>query len=129
VVVFCDLRSSGVCYSSVTYDRQLSHAEAGSAAVFLLILTIPTVDWFTKSDVVWKRVALVVTILLITSQGLLFQWQYRKSAHSPRRLHLFDADYTTTILPTAMTNSGSEPVYLADNSSRPDTFRLSGTEP
>jgi len=79
----------------------------------------PTVDWFTKSDVVWKRVALVVTILLITSQGLLFQWQYRKSAHSPRRLHLFDADYTTTILPTAMTNSGSEPVYLADNSSRP----------
>jgi len=87
--------------------------------VFLLILTIPTVDWITKSDVVWKRVALVVTILLITSQGLLFQWQYRKSAHSPRRLHLFDADYTTTILPTAMTNSGSEPVYLADNSSRP----------
>jgi len=87
--------------------------------VFLLVLTIPALDWVTESDVVWKRVALVITILLITSQGLLFQWHYRQSARSPRRLHLFDADYTTTILPTALTNSGSQPVYLADNSSRP----------
>jgi len=87
--------------------------------VFLLVLTIPAVDWLTQSDEVWRRVALVVTILLITSQGLLFQWRYLQSARSTRRLHLFDADYTTTILPTALTSSGSQPVYLADNSSRP----------
>jgi hypothetical protein len=87
--------------------------------IFLLVLTIPALEWVTESDVVWKRVALVVTILLITSQGLLFQWHYTKSARSTRRLHLFDADYTTTILPTALTNSWSQPVYLADNSSRP----------
>ncbi|HJX89881.1 MAG TPA: glycosyltransferase family 39 protein [Pyrinomonadaceae bacterium] len=87
--------------------------------IFLLVLTIPALDWITESDLVWKRVALVITILLITSQGLLFQWHYRQSARSPRRLHLFDADYTTTILPTALTNSGTQPVYLADDSSRP----------
>src|SRR4030095_2008545 len=87
--------------------------------VFLLVLTIPALDWLTKSDGIWKRAALVVTILLITGQGLFFQWQYHQSARSPRRLHLFDAGYTGTILPTALTNSGSQPVYLADNSSRP----------
>jgi hypothetical protein len=34
-------------------------------------------------------------------------------------LHTFDADYPAKILPSALSNAGSQPVYLADNSARP----------
>lgn len=87
--------------------------------VFLLVATIPALQWLTAVDGGWKRVALVATALLIVTHGLFFQWRYHASAHSPRRLHTFDADYPAKILPTALSNAGSQPVYLADNSARP----------
>ncbi|HEX3557963.1 MAG TPA: glycosyltransferase family 39 protein [Pyrinomonadaceae bacterium] len=61
-----------------------------------------------------RRALLVAAVALTLAQGLVFQWQYRASARSPRRLHLFDADYTALILPTALDAAGPRPVYLAD---------------
>jgi 4-amino-4-deoxy-L-arabinose transferase-like glycosyltransferase len=87
--------------------------------VFLLVATIPALKWVTTPDGSWKRVALIVTVLTIATQGLFFQWRYHASVTSPRRLHTFDADYPAKILPTALSNAGSQPVYLADNSARP----------
>jgi 4-amino-4-deoxy-L-arabinose transferase-like glycosyltransferase len=87
--------------------------------VFLLLMTIPTFQWLIESDVWTKRIALIVTMLLIVTHGLLFQWRYHASASAPRRLHTFDADYPAKIWPAALANAGTQPVYLADAASRP----------
>ena len=88
-------------------------------AVFLLVLTIPALQWLTEAQVPWKRVLLIGTVFLICAQGLFFQWRYHASVTSPRRLHTFDADYPAMILPSALNAAGSSPVYLADNPARP----------
>jgi 4-amino-4-deoxy-L-arabinose transferase-like glycosyltransferase len=87
--------------------------------VFLLVLTIPGLRWLTQPQARWRRAALIATVFLICAQGLFFQWRYHASVTSPRRLHTFDADYPAKILPSALNQAGSEPVYLADNPARP----------
>lgn len=87
--------------------------------VFLLAATIPALQWLTETNGSARRAALIVTLLLAATQGAFFQWRYHANAHTPRRLHTFDADYPAKILPTALNNAGSQPVYLADNSARP----------
>jgi 4-amino-4-deoxy-L-arabinose transferase-like glycosyltransferase len=86
---------------------------------FLLVVTIPALQWLTETNDRWRRIALIVTLLFVASQGLFFQWRYHASVSSPGRLHTFDADYPAKILPSALSNAGSQPVYLADNSARP----------
>ena len=88
-------------------------------AVFLLVLTVPALQWLTRPDLPWKRTALIATVVAICAQGLFFQWQYHASTMAPYRLHTFDADYPALILPRALNAAGSEPVYLADNPARP----------
>ena len=87
--------------------------------VFLLVLTIPALQWLTESRVRRQRAALLATVVLICAQGLFFQWRYHASVTSPRRLHTFDADYPALILPSALDAAGTQPVYLADNPARP----------
>ncbi len=87
--------------------------------VFLLLLCIPSLNWMVESHNRSARMALLATVALVTLQGVWFQWQYHKSVASPQRLHTFDADYPEKILPTALAQAGSQPVYLADNSGRP----------
>jgi 4-amino-4-deoxy-L-arabinose transferase-like glycosyltransferase len=87
--------------------------------VFLLVATIPALRWLTEADDRARRVALILMLLLVVAQGAFFQWRYHAEARSPRRLHTFDADYPAKILPAALSNAGSQPVYLADNSARP----------
>jgi hypothetical protein len=87
--------------------------------VFLIVLTVPAIAWLVETKSNAKRIVLCVVALLILSQALWFQRQYHMSAHSPRRLHTFDADYPAKILPAALTNASSTPVYLADNPARP----------
>ena len=87
--------------------------------VFLLVLIIPGLQWLTQSGRGWKRAALIGIVFLVCAQGLSFQWRYHASATSPRRLHTFDADYPAVILPTALSQAGPQPVYLADNPARP----------
>jgi len=87
--------------------------------IFLLVLTIPALQWLAKPHVGWQRAALIATVFLICVQGLFVQWRYHASISSPRRLHTFDADYPRLILPAALDQAGSQPVYLADNPARP----------
>lgn len=82
--------------------------------VFILALTVPAFDWMLEKPARWRRAILSVSIALILAQSILFQWQYAASAGLPRRLNLFDADYVSTILPTAIKASGDRPIYLAD---------------
>lgn len=87
--------------------------------VFLLVTTIPALQWITEADGRARRIAFTVALILIVIQGAFFQWRYHAEARSPRRLHSFDADYPAKILPVALHNARSQPVYLADNSARP----------
>jgi len=87
-------------------------------AVFLLVLTIPALQWLTEPHVL-KRAPLIATVFLICAQGLFSQWRYHQSVTSPLRLHTFDADYPAMILPAALKAAGSNPVCLADNPARP----------
>jgi 4-amino-4-deoxy-L-arabinose transferase-like glycosyltransferase len=88
-------------------------------AVFLLVLSLPALNWMIENNQRAGRIALISTVALIALQGLWFQWRYHKSVASPQRLHTFDADYPAKILPKALESAGSKPVYLADNSGRP----------
>jgi hypothetical protein len=114
--------------------------------VFLLVLTIPALRWLIETPSRWKRATreqttvskgatpplipqrrrrslpdlfYLAVVFLVCAQGLFFQWRYHASVSSPQRLHTFDADYPAKILPTALREAGSQPVYLADNPARP----------
>lgn len=115
--VFYGLLASLVPASLTTDDFHL--LRLAPFAVFLLVLTIPALQWLTAPRVRWKRISLIATVLLICTQGLFFQWRYHQSVTAPRRLHTFDADYPAMILPSALDQAGSQPIYLADNPARP----------
>jgi 4-amino-4-deoxy-L-arabinose transferase-like glycosyltransferase len=87
--------------------------------VFLIVLSIPGLEWLFSLRGRNKRILLVASLVLMFGQALIFQWQYRASAGSPQRLHVFEADYPTLIFPTALGAASSQPVYLADSSARP----------
>jgi hypothetical protein len=82
--------------------------------VFLVALTASAFAWLLEEGSRARRRLLVAAVVLTLAQGAVFQWQYRASALSPRRLHLFDADYPALILPTALEAAGARPVLLAD---------------
>jgi Dolichyl-phosphate-mannose-protein mannosyltransferase len=115
--VFYGLLASLVPASLTTDDFHM--LRLAPLVVFVLVLTIPGLHWVTQLHVRWKRTALIATVVLICAQGLFFQWRYHASVTSPRRLHTFDADYPALILPSALKEAGSSPVYLADNPARP----------
>jgi hypothetical protein len=80
--------------------------------VFIIVLAAPALAWLVEGGRM-RRIALASVVSLTLAQGALFQWQYRASAHSPRRLHLFDAEYPSKIFQTALEASPRR-VYLAD---------------
>jgi len=85
--------------------------------VFLVVLTIPALDWLRDGGRA-RRVVLASFIALTVVQGAVFRIEYAASAASPQRLHVFDADYPAKILPAALTAS-QRPVYIADALARP----------
>ncbi|CAN5881268.1 hypothetical protein BH18ACI4_BH18ACI4_07940 [soil metagenome] len=80
--------------------------------VFLIILTAPSLDWLLAGKR-YRRAALIVLAAATLAQGAVFQWQYHASASSPRRRHLFDAEYSQKILEPALARKQT-PIYLAD---------------
>ena len=82
--------------------------------VFMLALAIPAFEWITAEGTRFRRAILIGSVALILIQGFFFQWKYDASARIPRRLNLFDSDYASTILPTAIAKSGNKPVFIAD---------------
>ena len=88
--------------------------------VFLLVLAVPAFAWLCDFGERRRDVhALLMLLIFVTLlQGAFFQWQYHKSAGSPWRRHLFDADYPQKIFDNAVAN-GARPIYLADAMTTP----------
>ncbi len=84
--------------------------------VFLLVLTIPAIDWLLQTN--WRRRILIALAMLTLVQAALFQWRYAAAAESAWRLHVFDADYPTAIFDPALANT-HRPIYLSDASGIP----------
>jgi hypothetical protein len=82
--------------------------------VFMLALAIPALEWISAEATRFRRAILFGSIALILLQGCFFQRKYDDSAGLTRRLNLFDADYASTILPTALAKSGDKPILIAD---------------
>ncbi|MCM3904630.1 MAG: hypothetical protein ND866_23280 [Pyrinomonadaceae bacterium] len=80
--------------------------------VFLIVLTIPALEWLTAGGPK-HRAALAVLAALMVLQAAIFQWQFHTSARSPKRLRQFDNGYPEKIFAPAVAMSG-RPIYLAD---------------
>jgi 4-amino-4-deoxy-L-arabinose transferase-like glycosyltransferase len=79
-------------------------------AIFLIVLSIPALEWLTKKK---SPVLVSVLVLLILAQGAAFQWRFHANAHSQKRRDLFDNAYPETIFAKAVTSSQNT-IYLAD---------------
>jgi len=82
--------------------------------VFVIVLTVPALQWFLEKENRSRRAMLIALFAVTMLQGVIFQWQYHASVRSPWRRHLFDADYPTKILPTALAAAAPKPIYLVD---------------
>lgn len=83
--------------------------------IFFLVLMIPAVSWLdqarTKLRGVGKRPWLTGALLLVISQGLIFQWRYHKGA--PGLWYVFDARFPRKVLAPALA-TGQFPIFLRD---------------
>ncbi|MFN2623453.1 MAG: glycosyltransferase family 39 protein [Chthoniobacterales bacterium] len=77
--------------------------------VFLLVFAIAGMVWFAERS----RAAFFVLLLLTAIEAGWFQWKYQRTAHTARRVHLFDAEYPPKIFEPAIA-SEANPIYLAD---------------
>jgi hypothetical protein len=89
--------------------------------VFIIALTIPALARLAEgAGRDRRRRALLAAALVFTlAQGAAFQWHFHARGRTPQRLHEFDADYPSKILPAALDAAGPRPVYLADTRSIP----------
>lgn len=85
--------------------------------VFLLALVAPAFAWLVEGGRA-RRAALVALVALTFAQGAYFRRQFERYAASPWRLHMFDADYPSKLLPAALAASPRE-IHLADSTSVP----------
>ena len=102
--------------ASLTNER-FHMLRLAAVPVFLVVLTVPAFVWLVEGGRA-RRVSLVALLTLTLAQGAVFQYQYAASAHSPRRLHLFDAEYPSKIFETALAASPRR-IHLADAPSVP----------
>jgi hypothetical protein len=77
--------------------------------IFLLVFAIAGMAWFVERS----RVVFIVLIALTALEGGWFQWKYQRTAQTARRVHLFDAEYSSKIFEPAIAST-AEPIYLAD---------------
>jgi hypothetical protein len=82
--------------------------------VFILVLTIPALASLVKQRTALRQTSLATAFLLVLVQGGYFLIINERRANDVTRLHMFDADYPSKILPTAIAASGSQPIYLAN---------------
>ncbi len=80
--------------------------------VFLLVLTIPAIQWlWMKSK--RRQIAMMVFVFVMIAQGAVFLWKFEAAASSPKRLRQFDNGYPQEILGRALSTT-ERPIYLAD---------------
>jgi 4-amino-4-deoxy-L-arabinose transferase-like glycosyltransferase len=82
--------------------------------VFLLVFAVEGVAWFVRrpSTLRWRSGLIALLALAVLEAGW-FQWNYHRTAHTARRVHLFDAEYREKIFEPAIA-SAVRPIYLAD---------------
>ena len=85
--------------------------------VFILASVAPAFAWLAEGGRA-RRAALVALVALTLAQGAYFRRRFELYAASPWRLHMYDADYTTKLLPAALAASPRE-IHLADSTSVP----------
>ena len=85
--------------------------------VFMVVLTIPALEWLMMSH---ARRALVSIVLILTcAQATYFQIVYEHHGRDEFRLNMFDADYESRILPTALAASAGGPIHIQDTPAIP----------
>jgi 4-amino-4-deoxy-L-arabinose transferase-like glycosyltransferase len=82
--------------------------------VFLILLSVPMLQWLTREPTSPKRPSITFVFILICAQAIYFQVVNEQSGRGPFRQTMFDADYQSKILPTALAAAGSNPIYLQD---------------
>jgi len=82
--------------------------------IFLIMLTIPALKWLSQELTTTKRVLIAVALALTCGQAIYFQVVNQQRGCEPFRQNMFDADYRSNILPTALTASGPNPIYIQD---------------
>jgi hypothetical protein len=105
--------AASVVPSSLTNDY-FHLLRLSALPVFLVALCAPALARLVER----RRAALAVLVALTLAQGVVFRWQFERYARAPWRLHMFDADYPSKLLPAALAASPRE-VYLADSTSVP----------
>ncbi len=87
--------------------------------VFLIVLTIPAVEWLMQRQTRVKQAMLAFAIVLTCGQAIYFQVINDRRGREPFRMNMFDADYPTRILSTARSASQSDPIYIKDTPAIP----------
>jgi 4-amino-4-deoxy-L-arabinose transferase-like glycosyltransferase len=104
-----------VSFVPASLTRDYFHTlRLATVPVFMLALAIPAFEWIIAEDKRFTRAILFASIALVLMQGVFFQLKYDASAGVPRRLNLFDSDYASTILPSAIAKSGDKTIFIAD---------------
>jgi len=82
--------------------------------VFLVVFAVEGVAWFGRR---WNtpiaRSGFIALLALALLEAGWFQWNYHRTAHTARRVHLFDAEYREKIFEPAIAST-AQPIYLAD---------------
>lgn len=81
---------------------------------FLLVFATEGIAWFgTQSRRRLWRAGFITLLAFAVLEAGWFQWEYQRTAHTARRVHLFDAEYREKIFEPAIA-SNARPIYLAD---------------
>src|SRR5262249_26273479 len=86
--------------------------------VFLIALAIPGATWLIEKIDRSRRLIPGAVLLLMLGQGFFFTYRYHAYGYTARRLHLFDADYPSRLLPAALATN-QNPIYICDASAVP----------
>jgi 4-amino-4-deoxy-L-arabinose transferase-like glycosyltransferase len=87
--------------------------------VFMILLTIPALQWLTRESSFAKRPSIAFVFILICAQAIYSQVVNEQRGREPFRQRMFDADYRSKILPAALGAAGSNPIYIKDEPAIP----------
>src|ERR1041385_1543530 len=87
--------------------------------VFLIVLTIPACEWLAQLKARNRRMLIAFALILSCAQAGYFQVVNDRRGRENVRLNMFDADYPTKLLPTALAASESTPIYIKDTPAIP----------
>jgi 4-amino-4-deoxy-L-arabinose transferase-like glycosyltransferase len=108
-LIFCLVASA----LPVALTRETMHMlRLAPFMVFLLVLTIPALDFLLAGRRMHRQLLGALVLLLLLQAGV-FQWQFYNRAHSKRRLRQFDNGYPAQIFGLALAQP-ARPIYLAD---------------